>query len=542
MLYGEIEKNTKYLFAAALKKCNNLEDAKELTQEVLVAALSYKSDVGNVRAWLSSVLNHKFYDMLRRRYKLPTVSIDMLREDSEPFADDEEDGRPDAAAVRREVAYLADKYREVIIRHYLQGEKVQDIADSMGLPKGTVLSRLSAGRAQMKKGFDEMEHYKKQSYQPQRLDISCSGKPGFRDEPWSLAADDLMKQNIMIAAYEKPVTCVQIAKALGIPAAYIEQAVSSLVRSELMATVGSRVYTDFIITTPEQKLKGLDTEIAMVDRHYEGLKTIVTSYAESIKSLPFWSAIDRDMKKKAELYFILHLFSTAIYTALQRIVPSEDEYRVRPDGGTWIAIGSVYPLDFDFGNFRFGKYCYGGERRPYIEKFLNSKSIELRVYDTQPDLNRYQHGPVEIRDDDLAKMLYILHKDIPFDATGFDPMFLQNIPHLTECEVLKTENNRPCVSVPVLSKSEYNEADRIRRETMCILADYLEPAFRGIFPQLKTEIPAHLEGRAAKFRQYSCFAVPMAMLKKAIDRNDYNPAGAVPPMILVIDEESGTVK
>lgn len=79
MLYGEIEKNTEYLFATALKKCNNLEDAKELMQEVLLAALSYKSDVVNVRAWLSSVLNHKFYDMIRRRYKLPTVSIDMLR-------------------------------------------------------------------------------------------------------------------------------------------------------------------------------------------------------------------------------------------------------------------------------------------------------------------------------------------------------------------------------------------------------------------------------------------------------------------------------
>lgn len=77
---------------------------------------------------------------------------------------------------------------------------------------------------------------------------------------------------------------------------------------------------------------------------------------------------------------------------------------------------------------------------------------------------------------------------------------------------------------------------------MCILADHLEPAFREIFPQLKTEIPVHLEGRVAKFRQYSCFAVPMAMLKKAIDRNDYDLAGAVPPMILVIDEADGTVK
>lgn len=89
---------------------------------------------------------------LRIKYKLPTVSIDMLPEGSgeEPAVEVSEEDAPTPGQVRREVAYLAKLQRDVIVRHYLQGQKVQAIADELGVPKGTVLSRLSSGREQMR--------------------------------------------------------------------------------------------------------------------------------------------------------------------------------------------------------------------------------------------------------------------------------------------------------------------------------------------------------------------------------------------------------
>ena len=192
-----------YLFAAALKKSGSLNDAEDLTQEVLLAALQYPKEIIDMKAWLSKVLNNKFYDMLRVKYKLPTISIDFIPDEEGLFDEYQDDSRPDAIAIRKELAYLADKYRNVIVRHYFLGQKVQEIADDLKIPKGTVLSRLSNGRKQMKKGFDEMEDYQKHSYQPEKLELSCNGRSGFKDEPWSLVANDLMKQNILIIAYEK---------------------------------------------------------------------------------------------------------------------------------------------------------------------------------------------------------------------------------------------------------------------------------------------------------------------------------------------------
>lgn len=115
-------------------------------------------------------------------------------------------------------------------------------------------------------------------------------------------------------------------------------------------------------------------------------------------------------------------------------------------------------------------------------------------------------------------------------------MFLEDIPHLSECGILGSENGRPFIKVPMLTPEEYNVFDRIRIEYMQTMADMFEPWLREIFPQLKIRIPKHLEGRIAEFRQYSCYAIPMAFIKKAIQSGDFNDKNATPPMVFVVDE------
>ena len=167
---------------------------------------------------------------------------------------------------------------------------------------------MSSGREQMRKGFEEMEKYDKQSYRPERLDVSCHGRQGFHDEPWSLVANDLMKQNILIAAYDNPITVVEISKTLGIPTAYVETAVNDLLKSELMAKSGNKVFTDFMITTPEQLHRGLDVEIDLVERNYDALLKLVNEYLDELGSLPLVNSLSECKQKKLKYYFILHLF------------------------------------------------------------------------------------------------------------------------------------------------------------------------------------------------------------------------------------------
>ena len=543
---NEITKYVEYLFALALKKCGDVNDAEDLTQETLLAAFQYANrggTVSNMKYWLTSVLSNKWNDMLRKKYRLPLVSVDIIP-DIEDYEDINDVDRPTAEQIRREVAYLAKLQREVIVKHYLEGKKVQHIADELGVPKGTVLSRLSSGREQMRKGFDSMEQYEKNSYVPERLEVGCSGNPGFNEEPWSLVSDDLMKQNILIIAYEHPVTSVEIAKALGIPTPYVENAIEDLVKCELMIRNGNKVVTDFLISTPADRSGKLDIQLDFANSQYQVVWNLITELFSEITSLSWFDRFSNKAQIDLKYYAMIDVLARGQYQAIRKIVDTNEIYPERPDGGRWIAQGTRYDMDFKWENDPFSKYAYGGERRANWDNFFSSKSVELHVYDTQPDLNKYEHGPVEIHDDNLCKMLYILYKGIPFEYTGFNLRYLEDIPHLASCGVLRYENDKPQVAIPVLSKKEFSELFKISASYMVKLGDLIETPLRELFPQLKLEIPAHLEGRIAEFRKYVFYAFPMSIIKKAIEIGDFllDEHQKAIPMVLVIEESDNVVR
>ena len=78
---NEIIKYVEYLFALALRKCGDVNDAEDLTQETLLAAFQYINRGGiivNMKYWLTSVLSNKWNETLRKKYRLPLVWVDLI--------------------------------------------------------------------------------------------------------------------------------------------------------------------------------------------------------------------------------------------------------------------------------------------------------------------------------------------------------------------------------------------------------------------------------------------------------------------------------
>ena len=121
-------------------------------------------------------------------------------------------------------------------------------------------------------------------------------------------------------------------------------------------------------------------------------------------------------------------------------------------------------------------------------------------------------------------------------------MFLEDIPHLTECGILGINDGKPFVDLPILTPDEYTLLDKTRIEYMHKMANMLEPWLREVFPLLRIDIPKHLVGRVAEFRQYSCYAIPMAFIKKAITLGDFYDKDATPPMVFVVDDENKNIR
>jgi RNA polymerase sigma-70 factor, ECF subfamily len=112
-----------------------------------------------VRPWLYTIATHQAIDALRRNGRHQALSLDQKREELHdgdihnlmallesraPNPLDQAQGEERRQQVRASVERLPDFLRQVVILAYYQGLKYREIADIVGIPVGTVKSRLHA--------------------------------------------------------------------------------------------------------------------------------------------------------------------------------------------------------------------------------------------------------------------------------------------------------------------------------------------------------------------------------------------------------------
>ena len=122
-----------YLMHIAVSKCDSWEDAQDLVQETILDglhAIRKGVDINNARNWLCTVLNRKYYDLLREKYRKPLefygMDFDVAMEEVNNQATDvDEDGLTEEENLRRSVAHLTKLYREIVVRHYFHGQEVK---------------------------------------------------------------------------------------------------------------------------------------------------------------------------------------------------------------------------------------------------------------------------------------------------------------------------------------------------------------------------------------------------------------------------------
>lgn len=558
MQNSNLENYIEFLLSAALQRCGNIYDAEELTQETLLAALTYMArgrEIQDVKSWLLIVMGRRFNDMLRKRYRQPIVSIgddfDIVDENAVVQMKDEDE---EAENVRRAVGYLARNYREVIVRYYMNGQSVSLIASEMGIPEGTVKSRLHLGRNHVKKGIYNMEKYAKQSYSPITLHLSCSGSTGLNGEPMQLVKDDLIAQNLLWLAYAKPVTIEEAASSIGIPAAYIEPIVQKLVDGELMKRCGNKYYTDFIITTLEDREKHIPAQKQCVHDHFELFWNAIEKGLAKLRQCDFYQSCLFDARNSLELYVAFNCLDYGIYMTFSEIFQAEQQFHERPNGGRWIAFGRVDFKEFDpKEHIELCAHSYSGERITRFDKYAGSESLEMHVYGTEGfpcypyhDSADYTFFPENVCvDAEITKLLYIVYAGLEPGSTGFNPEYLRAIPWLTKCRIFREEAGKPVVNIPVLRNNEAQILWNICKEAKSRMVQDLKELLAGFYRGKKQELPAHLDSVPLQ-KQYlfADHAMLFATIREAISRgrlydgnydDDSNGVNQPPcPMVLVI--------
>ena len=141
------------------------QDAEDMVQEAYLKAYksfdSFKGD--EPLAWLLAILRNTCLTWLKRQNK-PGIVIDLTdaiernelkhlepgMQNAPPLPDAGLLAEAEAKRVRKALSELAEPYRVVIILREFEDLKYAQIAEILSLPVGTVMSRLSRARAQMK--------------------------------------------------------------------------------------------------------------------------------------------------------------------------------------------------------------------------------------------------------------------------------------------------------------------------------------------------------------------------------------------------------
>ena len=227
-----------YLYTTAHIKHGDCPEIDALVQDSIVAFFIREQKgepITHPKAMLEGILRHKYNDWLRRKYRNRLVSFEAdLPEDILTEENDTLELCEEYTNVRREIGRLMRIYREVTVRHYVHGQSVDEIAAALNIPRGTVLSRLSGARNQIKEGLTNMEKYSSVSYEPKDMSIGIWGYAApHSGEPFSLVPTPL-EVNALVLAYEHPLSVRGIADAMGVPCAYLEPVLDKLVAGELM--------------------------------------------------------------------------------------------------------------------------------------------------------------------------------------------------------------------------------------------------------------------------------------------------------------------
>ena len=128
--------------------CNE-QDVQDAIQDTFCRYLEKKPDFcdeEHEKAWLIRVATNICRDMIRFRVRHPKVCIDELENSL---------AAPEQSETLKEFLELPVKQKTVIYLHYVEGYRIREIADIMGITEGAVKMRLRRGKEEMRLSWKE---------------------------------------------------------------------------------------------------------------------------------------------------------------------------------------------------------------------------------------------------------------------------------------------------------------------------------------------------------------------------------------------------
>jgi RNA polymerase sigma-70 factor (ECF subfamily) len=141
------------LYRFALSLTQREAEALDLVQQTyyLWAAKGHQlRDAAKLKSWFFTTLYREYLAARRRENRFPHITLEVVEPEPAAAPSDAVDA-PDADAVMRALSRMDEVFRAPLALFYLENLSYKQIAEMLGVPPGTVMSRLSRGREQLRR-------------------------------------------------------------------------------------------------------------------------------------------------------------------------------------------------------------------------------------------------------------------------------------------------------------------------------------------------------------------------------------------------------
>lgn len=185
-------RHRKAAFFLALQLLGNRDDAMDVTQDAMLRLFStlHRFDVKRpLRPWLYQIVRNRVVDLMRRKKIRNHDSLDAVDDEGNPRFDPADmdvdlDRDVSRAQLRRRIwetlSTLPHKQREILVLRDYQDLSYAEIAASLDIPIGTVMSRLHGARKSLRKALQQQN--------PGVVEVVLPSMAGRDDNPSTAAA------------------------------------------------------------------------------------------------------------------------------------------------------------------------------------------------------------------------------------------------------------------------------------------------------------------------------------------------------------------
>jgi RNA polymerase sigma-70 factor (ECF subfamily) len=148
-----VKRHERRVYNLAFRMLGREEDARDATQDAFMNALrklsSFRGDAA-FTTWIHRVTVNTCYDILRKRKREPTLDMPETVDESS-VSHDHAESTAVSIDVQRALLKVPYEFRAALVLHDIQDLAYENVAEILGVPVGTVKSRIHRGRVALAK-------------------------------------------------------------------------------------------------------------------------------------------------------------------------------------------------------------------------------------------------------------------------------------------------------------------------------------------------------------------------------------------------------